>query len=82
MPGERVSPRTTRRAGEQESLIAAALGVGSLLCGTIAIWEWFCLINNKNTLLAAFSFIREGGVGGKRTELWLITVTRFKCYGR
>lgn len=56
----------TCRAGEQESLIAVALGVGSLLCGTIAIWEWLCLIHNQNILLAAFSLTREVGVGGER----------------
>lgn len=56
----------TRRAGEQESLIAVALGVGSLLCGTMAIWEWLYLINNQNILLATFSLTREVERGRER----------------
>lgn len=56
----------TRRAGEQESLIAVALGVGSLLCGTIAIWEWLCLIHNQNVILATLSLTREVEVGRER----------------
>lgn len=75
LPGEWVLPRTPCRAGEQEFLTAAALGVGSLLCGTIAIWEWFCLINNQSTLPAAFSFTKKVGWGkeSERTDgltLW------------
>lgn len=73
----------TRRAGEQESLIEAAMGVGSLLCGTIAIWEWLCLINDQNILLATFSLTRELAKGERDREqpyLWLVTVMRFKYY--
>lgn len=73
----------TRRAGEQESLIEAAMGVGSLLCGTIAIWEWLCLINDQNILLATFSLTRELEKGERDREqpyLWLVTVMRFKYY--
>lgn len=74
----------TRRAGEQESLIAVALGVGSLLCGTMAIWKWLCLINNQNILLATFSLTREVERGREREQASLqrITVMRFKYYGR